>query len=631
MPPKLLIGFVLLIIACSSPPGNRTEAVSLALVRDTVMAEPEPAPPLDSIEILHATFLGNVERNACAEGVSAELEVRWKLNLGTGWTVPIKEREQWSGAGWTGQPLLFSEKGKKYLLQGSYDHTLKKIDLQSGDLIWEYAFDDVLKGTGTLWDNPTAKNPRHRLQVIQGSRRGLDKNSFSKYVFSLRGISALSGEEIWRMNIARGRSYSRDVDGSALMLGDTAIIGLENGNLSVFLPGETYKDSSGKDYWQSPRILEEHALYKERDHRLHAGNLVTESSPALLGNRVYITAGSGHLYGYNLLTDSIDWDFYIGSDLDGSPVVTADSCLLISIEKQYISGKGGVMKIDPAKEADSSVVWFFPVDNKSFSDWQGGVIGSPATNDACKKEGFPSLVAFAAIDRHVYVVDQKKLSNKQVDGPRKERKYPSPKLLFKAKKGPSISTPVFAGNRLVYAGYSHLSVFEFDSCGSFSELADRRGFYEATPLIHDSLIYLASRNGFLYCFGPKIRAVKAPEESVLLAQQTPKPQKEKPETKPLATKATPAPFAKPNLPKNSKESDKGPFHLVAGAFRSKSNAKNFATTLQKRGLQASHFYNRRKALNYVFVAHSSTENEAESLKRSFWKDEQLETWVFHNP
>jgi phosphoenolpyruvate carboxylase len=38
------------------------------------------------------------------------------------------------------------------------------------------------------------------------------------------------------------------------------------------------------------------------------------------------------------------WKFSLGGDMDGTPVVTHDSALLITLEKQYITGKGGVFK-----------------------------------------------------------------------------------------------------------------------------------------------------------------------------------------------------------------------------------------------------------------------------------------------
>ena len=96
---------------------------------------------------------------------------------------------------------------------------------------------------------------------------------------------------------------------------------------------------------------------------------------------MYIASGSGHIYCCNLKTDSLDWDFYIGpSDIDGSAIVTNDSCLLISVEKQYIKGNGGVFKLTPRKKPSECVEWCFPVKGTKISSWESGVIKSDGFN-----------------------------------------------------------------------------------------------------------------------------------------------------------------------------------------------------------------------------------------------------------
>ena len=167
-------------------------------------------------------------------------------------------------------------------------------------------------------------------------------------------------------------SYSRDVDGSCLMVNDTLYIGLENGIFTVIDPKPS--SARNKNGMLQPKILSEAILYEKEDINNHKKNLVTESSPSKIGNHLYIASGSGHIYGYNLDSDSIDWDFYIGSDIDGSAIVTNDSCLLISVEKQYIDGEGGVFKLNPKKSPDKCVEWYFPVIGSKIGSWQGGVI-----------------------------------------------------------------------------------------------------------------------------------------------------------------------------------------------------------------------------------------------------------------
>jgi outer membrane protein assembly factor BamB len=456
------------------------------------------------VEVEIKTFLGDFSRNYYGSEAPSKLDIIWKKFLGSGQTLVSRDEGlvKWSGCGWTGQPLLVKEDGKHYLIQGAYDHKLKKIDASNGETFWEYEYDDVLKGTGTIWSNKYARNFGKSLIILQGSRRGVANSHHSDKIPSFRAISYFYGVEYWRLNVKRTASYSRDVDASALILNDTVYIGLENAIFTVLNPNP---DSVvKKNGMKQPKVYQELNLYNNKDIAEHRGNLVIESSPCLLNDRIYITAGSGHVYGYNLKTKKIDWDFYIGSDLDGTPVATEDSCILVTVEKQYIGGKGGVFKLDPSRNESEAVVWYFPTGNATLAEWKGGIVGSASVNDRTRVENHPYLAAFSAIDGYLYVVNHKEIDEKKgkVYGPDNKKTYPTPELVFKKRIGGSISTPIIVGNKLVAAGYGGIHLFEFDEKGNF-ELLDKKypGIFEATPIAWDGKIYVGSRNGYLYCFG----------------------------------------------------------------------------------------------------------------------------------
>jgi outer membrane protein assembly factor BamB len=454
-----------------------------------------------SIEVLNASFLHNTMRNYYGDSTPSKLDVLWKLHLGTGTTKVGTSVLTWAGAGWTGQPLIVVENGKKFLIQGAYDHHLKKIDAETGKIVWQYKYDDVIKGTGTIWINHNANSLKNFCVILQGSRAG--KSNYSTIIPSYRAISYFTGEELWRLNSTKTSSYSRDVDASALIIKDTAYIGLENSIFTIFNPNPDSATIRKKIL--QPKIHKNtDTLYLKKDKKLHGGNLVTEASPTLLGNRIYIASGSGHIWGYNLITKKIDWDYFIGSDIDGSPVVTDDSCLLITIEKQYIEGQGGVLKLNPRKAPKDAAEWFFPTQNIIYSSWLGGIIGSASVNYHYKKEGHPSIAAFTAIDGFMYVVDTRNLdtlSKSPTFNP--SLLLPKPKLLFKYKTGTSISTPIIVQNKIIAATYSGIYLFEFDADMNF-ELKEKANIRcEATPVVDHGRIYIASRNGFLYCLGEK--------------------------------------------------------------------------------------------------------------------------------
>ncbi|MBN2681054.1 MAG: PQQ-binding-like beta-propeller repeat protein [Bacteroidales bacterium] len=450
------------------------------------------------IQAFIGTFLGNSKNNFYGNTPGTKLNSIWKTFLGAGQTRVNKEKgaNLWAGAGWTGQPLLIREGKNLFLTIGCYDHNLKKINALTGEIIWEYKFDDIIKGTGTYWENSSAKNPEERYVILQGSRLGLHNSFSSEEINSFRAVSYTSGKELWRINVKKTQSYSRDVDGSALVINDTIYIGLENGYLAVINP-KKITNYQGNNY---PEIISEHKLFDNTDIQKHGGNLVTEASPVRINNHIYIASGSGHVYGYNLISKEIDWDYKIGSDLNGSPAVTSDNCLLVPIEKQYISGKGGVIKLNPLNEGIKAVEWFFPTDNNSFADWQGGVIGSVATNDSYHPKHY--LAVFSGIDGYLYVINYKQIDiNKTVLGPNLEENLPCPDLVFKYKIGESISTPVVYENKLIAASYKGVYLFSYNDSLEFELISFVPGGFESTPISFDSIVYLASRDGYLYCFG----------------------------------------------------------------------------------------------------------------------------------
>lgn len=452
------------------------------------------------IKLIIPTFLGDEQRNYYGNVAPSRLDVIWKFYLGKGKTVISRRKgeREWAGAGWTGQPLLLEENGKLVLIQGAFDHNLYKIDTDSVKAIWKYKFDDVVKGTGTIWENKNAVEAENAYVLLQGSRLGVGNYLDYDHIPSYRAISLITGRELWRHDSKWTDSYSRDVDASALIINDTAYIGLENSLFTVFNPD--YKEAVLRDSMLQPEIIQQLRLYEDKDVKAHKYNVVTEASPCKLGDHIYVASGSGHVYGYNLKTRQLDWDFYVGSDMDGSPVVTSDRCIIVSVEKQFIKGNGGALKLDPSKKPENAVVWFYPVENNDFASWEGGIIGSVAVNDRYI-DGEENLCAFTGIDGYLYVVNHKKLTPDSVLGPDSTTMYPLPELVFRYKAVPSISTPLILKNKLIAAGYGQLYLFDYDEELNFTLLDKVAGQFEATPVVHNNRIYLACRDGYLYCFG----------------------------------------------------------------------------------------------------------------------------------
>lgn len=435
------------------------------------------------------TFLGNWRRNFYGFSQPPKnLDIIWKKYIGGGVSGYGKGKKKWYGTGWTGQPLVVEEDGKEYLLIGTFNHHLYKLDAATGDEIWKYKFDDIIKGTPTVFFNPDAENKENEIVILCGSRRGAGQPLAAKKAESFRAVSYHTGRKLWGLEIPKTESISRDVDASALVYKGLIYIPAENGFLYIL-------DLNGN-------LKNQVKLYTSSDIKKHKGNVVLEASPALYKERLYVASGSGHIYGIDIDSRKIVWDFYCGADMESTPVINDSGSMFVGIERQYIKGCGGVFKIDLNKPADNNVEWFFPAGNKKFAEWRGGIVGSVAISPVPVP-----LAAFTAIDGNVYIVSQDESEDEPVPGPDGKTKYKVPKLLWKKNIGSSISTPVFIDNYLIVAGYDcKLHIFDIQKTDDGISVAETTNFsatgsFESTPTVSDMKIYIGSRNGWFYCLG----------------------------------------------------------------------------------------------------------------------------------
>lgn len=461
---------------------------------------------IDNIQVIISTFLGNEQRNFYGDSLPDKLDTIWSFHLGEGMSPAYGYNKIWKGAGWTGQPSLINENGRLYLIQPAFDYGLHKLDAATGKQVWVYKYDDILKGSPSICTNLNSDNLENRYLVISGSRKGWNKDHSSTYCWSLRCVSYITGKEMWRYSSIATPCYSRDVDGSALIIKDTGYLALENGLFTVFDPD--YTKGNKVDSFISPKIFKQLQYFNEADIAAHGDDLVSESSPTYFNNHIYTASGTGWIYGYNIEKGKNDWEFYIGCDIDGTMPLTSDSCLLVPVEREYIPGKGGVMKIDPRKSPDNAVVWFMPTDTTHWIHWEGGIIGSITVNDKTKRANDPSICTFIDCKGDLYVVDYKNVRNDTlVESPDLKSKYKMPIVLAKIHLLPTISTPIIAQNRILVACDGALYLFQFEyKNGKFDikEIDKRTNMtFDATPICWHGRIYLADYTGYMWCFGRK--------------------------------------------------------------------------------------------------------------------------------
>ena len=64
-----------------------------------------------------ATYLGDGQRNFYGNVAPSKLRIKWKIHLGTATTTVWNKKKVWSGAGWTGQPIVISENNEKLMVE----------------------------------------------------------------------------------------------------------------------------------------------------------------------------------------------------------------------------------------------------------------------------------------------------------------------------------------------------------------------------------------------------------------------------------------------------------------------------------------------------------------------------------
>ena len=506
--------------ACGSGAEDAAEQV--------VQAGPVPAPPApelagDGVKV--GTFLGNYGRRYYGQGPAPKrLDVLWKVRLGSGWSSGKSDADppsKWAGSGWTGQPSVVVDGGRAYIIASSYAYKLRKIDAETGEVLWAYRYDDIIKGSPSVFRNPSPTGPDDKYIVVAGSRRGYPYKLDDPRVAPVRAVTFGSGKELAPCRCRRPAATAA----TATAAGSTTTAPTTSGSRAgVLRPRPPQDPAVGRGRQAGYRRPAAAARRRAREEpRAHRDD---ESSVSALGKNLYVASGAGHVYGLRRSDLEVVWDYFVGSDLDGTPVTTSDGLLLQAVEKEYIKGRGGMLCLDPSRPAAEATVWYFPTGNRKVGDWAGGIVGSASVNDAYNPGGkYPALCAFSAIDGYLYVVARDVMSEKTVAGPNREKGLSTPVQVTRIWNGGAISTPILVGDALVGGGYDqrvHLWSVRYEPAeqGAAGALPSANGdgtywtvtveerdqFYaegafESTPTLWDGRIYIGCRDGWFYCLG----------------------------------------------------------------------------------------------------------------------------------
>lgn len=286
----------------------------------------------------------------------------------------------WRGTGWTGQALVYGG----YVWVGSQGRSLYCFEADSGKIAWRYECPRQIKGSGCLWDGKLyigCVDDHLRCfdaatgQVIWKLNTGYDLDSSPSVVDGklyiagenghMRCLDPLTGKKIWKTfvgGIDRGKKtgsygsetspavvdgvcYTATYDGDLFCLdaasGDkrwVAKTGDDTDASPVVAHGLVYAAAQDKSPWVYAFSVKDGAeVWK---HKMKGG---LWSTPAVVGDTLYIGSAGGKLEALEAKTGRSRWVYALGGGTWSSPTVVDDKVLVGDFEGTLhcVSAAGG--------------------------------------------------------------------------------------------------------------------------------------------------------------------------------------------------------------------------------------------------------------------------------------------------
>jgi len=323
------------------------------------------------------TFRGNNFRNNPTWGTvnvtEEKIESRYEVRMGT--------LGKWTGAGWTGQPVIIQwdddiremmnlhpnmreKEGLVEVIQGSMDGYIYFFELTTGqETRPRIHFGDVIKGGVTV-----DARGYPLLYVGQGDIVGT--NRFGYYIFSL-----IDGSELFFLN-GRERFASRQwgaFDGNPLFTSDDRLIlGGENNVLYSMVLNTDFDRAAGT-------ISIEPVISRY----MHAGSRRTgiENSVAAFGHYVFFADNAGIIQCVDLHTLEPVWVFDAGDDTDASLVLEWEEeherLVLYTGSQVDLAGRAANSYIRKLDAVTGEVLWEQAIHCGFNADVNGGVLATP--------------------------------------------------------------------------------------------------------------------------------------------------------------------------------------------------------------------------------------------------------------
>jgi len=439
-------------------------------------------------------FRGNPTRTFFGTGPvpTTEPEQLWRYpdHPMTGVSPVGRESKTWSGTGWTGQPVVYErEDGKTEMIFGAYDKKIHFVDAETGeDLRPAFDMGDIIKGSVTLDPDgypllyTGSRDPRFRILALDGDA-----------VREVWSLNARSVEGIW----------NDDWDSNPVVVDDMLYEGGENSWWFAIKLNRGY-DDDGK-VTVDPEVVYQTPAWSDELLDLLGRDQSVENSTAIFGQKAYFANSAGRIRGIDLSdiengNAETFFDFWIGDDTDATISVDAEGFIYVVAHADHekdsntaarrVREVGQLVKLDTSIPATSlqsidPIVWSVPIPAARGQDT--GAWATPALH--------PAGLIFVATDSGELIA---------VDTDTGE-------IVWEDDIGVNAwSSPVIVEDTLVIA----VDCFSKDSGLRAYDLSDPRnpiemwtkapagsGCIESTPAVWNGVIYVGSRDGFMYAFG----------------------------------------------------------------------------------------------------------------------------------
>jgi hypothetical protein len=436
-------------------------------------------------------FRGNPTRTFYGEGpVPRAPEVRWRYPDARMCSVEGDLDDggrRWCGIGWTGQPLLRVSQELTEVIVGGYDGALHFVDARTG-LASRSAF-----MTGAMVKGTEALDPDGFPLVYSGSRDGF-----------LRIIALDRDEptELWRLGRHPLGVWNDDWDASPTILDDVLYAAGEDSWFRMVRLNRSY-DADGEVIVAPETLIEVPGFDDALFARIGDRNVSIESSPAVTEDRVYWVNSGGRVMGIDRSAALagrlvVTLDFWVGDDADASIVVDRDGMLYIAVEQERrlpaADGLGQLIKLDPTRPQDP-FVWglAIPARRLSVPDASapevlpsGGVWATPAIFDEWLYVPTHAGDLLVVDRRDGAVVWRERIG---------DHEWSSPAVVEEADG----SAWLVVGT----CGVPGVRAYVLDEPSAPREVwrVALPGCIESTPVVWRGVVYVGSRDGFLYAIG----------------------------------------------------------------------------------------------------------------------------------